>query len=82
MITPKNTPSPPINPPTVQQRNVSGMLILLNLLIDQNPESFGRERPTPPAQIAIAAKIGEVPEAITVEYKIADVVVTATVVEP
>lgn len=60
-------PSPPKNPPTVQQRKVSGMLILLNLLIDQNPESFGSDSPTPPAQMATAARTGEVPAAMTVE---------------
>ncbi len=77
-----NIPNPPINPPNVQHRNVSGMDILLNLPIDQNPESFGRDKPTPPAQIAIAASIGETLAAITVGYRIEEVVVIATVVDP
>ena len=77
-----NIPNPPINPPNVQHRNVSGMDILLNLPIDQNPESFGRDKPTPPAQIAIAASIGETLAAITVGYRIEEVVVIATAVDP
>lgn len=75
-------PRPPTKPPKVQHRNVSGIDILLKRPMDQNPESFGRDKPTPPAQIAIAASTGEIPDAMTVGYRIEEVVVIATVVEP
>ncbi len=48
----------------------------------QNPESFGNDNPIPPAQIAIAHKIGDTVLATTVELSIAAVVINATVVEP
>ena len=43
----------------VHALKVSGIVIRLNLPIDQKPESFGSESPTPPAQIAIAERTGE-----------------------
>ena len=61
---------------------VSGTEIRKKRLIAQNPESFGRESPIPPAQIAMAHKIGETPQVAMVLERIAAVVISATVVEP
>ena len=73
---------PATKPPNVQPRIVSVTSMWKNLEIAQNPESFGRERPIPPAQIAIAHRIGETPEVAAALAMIAEVVVSATVVEP
>ena len=74
--------NPAINPPIVQPLIVSVTLIWKNLEIAQKPESFGSERPIPPAQIAIAQRIGDTPEPAAALAMIAAVVVSATVVEP
>ena len=71
-----------MKPPIVQPRIVSVTSIWKNLEIAQNPESFGRESPMPPAQMAIAQRIGETPEAAAADAIMADVVVRATVVDP
>ena len=73
---------PATNPPMVHPRMVSVTEILKNLLIAQNPESLGRDRPIPPAQIAIAHRIGDTPLVAMVLDIIAAVVIRATVVEP
>lgn len=73
---------PAIKPPIVQPLIVSVTLIWKNLEIAQKPESFGSDRPIPPAQIAIAHKIGDTPEFAAALAMIAAVVVSATVVEP
>ena len=74
--------TPATKPPILHPRIVSGTEIWKNLLIAQKPESFGRESPIPPAQIAIAHKIGDTPQVAMVLDKIAAVVISATVVEP
>lgn len=74
--------TPATNPPNVHALIVSGTVILKNLLIAQNPESFGNERPIPPAQIAIAQRIGDTELVAIVLDMIAAVVISATVVEP
>lgn len=74
--------TPAINPPILQPRIVSGTEIRKNLLIAQKPESFGKDKPIPPAQMAIAHRIGETPHVAMVLDKIAAVVIRATVVEP
>ncbi len=74
--------TPAINPPIVQPLIVSVTLIWKKREIAQKPESFGSERPIPPAQIAIAHKIGDTPEVAAALAMIAAVVVSATVVEP
>ena len=56
--------------------------ILKNLLIAQNPESFGSDNPIPPAHIAIAHNTGETELATIVPPNIDAVVISATVVEP
>lgn len=61
---------------------VSATEILKNLLIAQNPESFGSDNPIPPAQIAIAHNIGETPETAIVDPSMDAVVKRVTVVEP
>lgn len=73
---------PATNPPMFHPRMVSVTEILKNLLIAQNPESLGRDRPIPPAQIAIAHRIGDTPLVAMVLDIIAAVVIRATVVEP
>lgn len=73
---------PAINPPMVQPRMVSLTSIRKKRLIAQKPESFGRERPIPPAQMAMAQRTGETEEAAMVELRIAAVVIRETVVEP
>lgn len=74
--------TPATKPPSVHPRMVSVTEILKNLLIAQKPESFGRESPIPPAQIAMAHKIGDTPLVAIVLDIIAAVVISATVVEP
>ena len=79
---PANIVIPPMNPPIVQALNVSGTVIRLNLPIDQNPESFGNDKPTPPAQIASPASIGDTVPAAILDDIIDAVVIKATAVEP
>ncbi len=74
--------TPATKPPSVQPRIVSVTSIWKNLEIAQKPESFGSESPMPPAQIAIAQRIGDTPDVAAALAMIADVVVRATVVEP
>lgn len=74
--------TPATKPPIVQPLIVSVTLIWKNLEIAQKPESFGSERPIPPAHTAIAHKIGDTPEFAAALAMIAAVVVSATVVEP
>ena len=74
--------TPATKPPTVQPLIVSVTSIWKKREIAQKPESLGRERPMPPAQIAIAQRIGDTPEDAAAEAIIAEVVVRATVVEP
>ena len=74
--------TPATKPPNVHPRIVSVTSMWKNLEIAQKPESLGRERPIPPAQIAIAHRIGETPEVAAALAIIAEVVVRATVVEP
>lgn len=69
-------------PPIVQEFKVSLTDNPLNLESTQNPESFGREKPTPPAHIASPTKTGDIPVAKIVGPKIDDVVTKATVAEP
>ena len=82
MLTKIRIVTPAMKPPIVQPRIVSVTSIWKNLEIAQNPESFGRESPMPPAQMAIAQRIGETPEAAAADAIMADVVVRATVVDP
>ena len=74
--------TPATKPPILHPLIVSGTEIPKKRLIAQNPESFGMERPIPPAQIAIAHRIGDTPDVAIVPAIIAAVVVRATVVEP
>ena len=74
--------TPATKPPSVQPRIVSVTSIWKNLEIAQKPESFGSESPMPPAQIAIAQRIGDTPDVAAALAMIADVGVRATVVEP
>lgn len=74
--------TPATKPPSVHPLIVSVTSMWKNLEIAQKPESLGSERPIPPAHIAIAQSIGETPDAIAAFAIIADVVVSATVVEP
>ena len=75
--------TPEIVPPTVHTRIVPGTSNFPKRLITQKPESFGRESPMPPAQIASAASSGDTPSRpVTTGAKIAAVVTSATVVEP
>lgn len=74
--------TPATNPPILHPRMVSVTDIRKKRLIAQNPESFGRERPIPPAQIAIAQRIGDTPLVAIVLDIIAAVVISATVVDP
>lgn len=69
-------------PPIVQEFKVSLTDNPLNLESTQNPESFGREKPTPPAHIASPTKTGDIPVVKIVGPKIDDVVTKATVAEP
>src|SRR5665647_750956 len=75
-----STVIPDINPGIVHALIVSPTDILKNLLIAQNPESFGSDRPIPPAHIAIAHKIGETPDVTIVVTRIDDVAVVAIAV--
>ena len=77
-----NIVTPAINPPIVQPLIVSVTLMWKKREIAQKPESFGSERPIPPAQIAIAQRIGDTPEPAAALAMIAAVVVSATVVDP
>ena len=62
---------------------VPGTSNLLNRLITQKPESVGSDRPMPPAQMARDTRIGDtVAIPAKIGAKIADVVTSATVVEP
>ena len=74
--------TPAIKPPIVQARKVSGTERLLNRFTTQNPESFGSDSPTPPAQIARPTRTGETPSSNTIGPIILDVVTSATVVDP
>ena len=74
--------TPATKPPILHPRMGSVTEILKNRLIAQNPESFGSERPIPPAQIAIAHRIGDTPPDAIVLDIMAAVVIRATVVEP
>ena len=77
-----NIVTPAINPPIVQPLIVSVTLMWKKREIAQKPESFGSERPIPPAHTAIAQRIGDTPEFAAACAMIAAVVVSATVVEP
>lgn len=77
-----NIVKPAINPPVVHALKVSGMVIRLNRPMDQKPESFGRDSPTPPAQTAIAARTGETVPAAILDDIMEAVVINATVVDP
>ena len=74
--------TPATKPPSDHPTMVSLKSMWKNLLIAQNPESFGRDRPIPPAQTAIAHKIGDTPLVATAVATIEEVTVSAVVVEP
>lgn len=73
---------PAANPPKLHPRMVSISDKWKNLETAQNPESFGKDNPIPPAHTAMAHKIGEIPDVAAAPDTMAAVVVKATVVEP
>lgn len=73
---------PAIKPPRVQAFIVCGKVKPENLLTTQKAESFGRDKPTAPQQIAKPTSTGDAPTALIDGATIAAVVTNATVDEP
>ena len=73
---------PATKPPIVHAFMVCEKVKPEKRLITQKPESLGRDKPTPPQQIAKPTRIGEAPMDSIDGATIAAVVTRATVAEP
>ena len=69
--------TPAMNPPNVQACNVCVTVNFPNRDTTQKPESFGNERPIPPAQIASPRRIGDTPSSPIIGPRILEVVTNA-----